>query len=465
MQLWSKITLGVLLALLVGTVLYFSTSGFEDKAVEQEDDSGDKGSLAAVLDSGSLRILTANNANSYYIYRSRPTGFEYDLARKFAEYLGVQLEVATPGWNGLVPSLQAGEGDLIAAGMTITEQREEKVAFSSPYMTVQQKLIHHKLVWGPKDVEALNGKEIHVRRNTSYHQRLKELQGNGVDVTIVLHDDIPTEELIRLVYEREIPFTVADSNIALLNRRYFPDIRIGIALEEEQFLGWAVAHENQELLARINTFLEEMEEQGGLGKIYERYYGAVEIFDYFDLKKFHERIESRLPKYADTIKEEAKKCGFDWRLIAAQVYQESHFNPKARSHTGVKGLMQVTLATAKEMGIDNRLDPQQSLKAGIRYLNKLYERFDEMKDRDQRLLFAMASYNIGYGHIRDAQKLAVEEGLDPRRWSSMEKVLPYLMQRKYYKKTTYGYARGREAMTYVERIRTYYDILKQKAKA
>ncbi|MDJ0621827.1 MAG: membrane-bound lytic murein transglycosylase MltF [Desulfocapsaceae bacterium] len=464
MQLRSKIILSVILVLVASMPLFFLIMGPGGEAVKRKIVFGKKDGLTAIIDSASLKILTANNGNSYYIYRSKPTGFEYDLARKFAEHLEVELEIITPGWNELIPSLKEGEGDIIAAGMTITEQREEEVAFSSPYMTVQQKLIHHKLVHGPKDIEDLSAKEIHVRRNTSYHQRLMELRENGVDITIVLHDDIPTEELIRLVHEREIPFTVADSNIALLNRRYFPDIRIGMALEEEQFLGWAVARENQELLARINTFLEEMEEHGGLGKIYEKYYGAVEVFDYFDLKKFHERIESRLPKYKATIKQESQKFGFDWRLIAAQVYQESHFNPKARSYTGVKGLMQVTLATAREMGIDNRLDPQQSLKAGIRYLNKLYERFDEIEDREQRLLFAMAGYNIGYGHIRDAQKLAVDEGLDPKRWSSMKKVLPYLMQRKYYKKTTYGYARGREALTYVERIRTYYDILKQKAK-
>ena len=199
-----------------------------------------------------------------------------------------------------------------------------------------------------------------------------------------------------------------------------------------------------------------------LGKLHGKYYGAVEVFDYFDLKKFHERIETRLPKYAPIIKEEAQKFGFDWRLIAAQVYQESHYNPRARSYTGVKGLMQVTLETAGEMGITNRLDPLQSLKAGIRYLHKLYLRFDDINNSEDRLNFALASYNIGYGHMRDAQGLALQKGLDPDKWSSMKEVLPYLMKRQYYRKTKYGYARGREAVTYVERIQTYYDILKQK---
>ena len=423
---------------------------------------GPQSSLEKILKSGTIRLLTDNNANSYYIYRSEPMGFEYELAHKFADYLGVKLQVVTPGWSELIPALRKGRGDFIGSGMTITAEREEVVDFSDPYLNVQQRIIHHKRVYGPNDLEDLNGQEIHVRRHTSYHSRLEELKKQGIDVNIVLHYNTPTEELIRMVAEREIDFTVADTNIALLNRRYFPDIDIGLAIAEEQSLGWAVASDNRELLEKINMFFQEMEEKGNLGKLYEKYYGAVESFDYFDLKMFHERIETRLPRYASIIKEESNKFGLDWRLVAALVYQESHFNPRARSYTGVKGLMQVTLETAKEMGISNRLDPLQSLRAGIRYLNKLYLRFDDIANDEERLYFAIASYNIGYGHVRDAQKIARQKGLDPHKWASMKHVLPYLTKRKYYKKTRYGYARGREAITYVERIRTYYDILKQK---
>lgn len=421
--------------------------------------------LTRITESGKIRLLTANNANSYYIYRGAAMGYEYELAHEFAEYLGVELEVVTPGWNNLIPFLTSSRGDFIGSGMTVTEEREKVIDFSDPYMDVQQKIIHHKLVYNPDSIESLAGKKIHVRRNTSYHARLMEIRRNGVDVEVVLHDNLPTEELIRMVAEREIAFTVADSNIALLNRRYFPDMRIGLSIQEKESLAWGVDRNSPALLAKINAFFRHAEKKGELAKIYEKYYRAIEIFDYFDVKKFHERLRTRLPQYAGTIQRESKKYGFDWRLIAALVYQESHFNPKARSYTGVKGLMQVTLTTAREMDIKNRLDPIQSLKAGIRYLHTMYERFDGIKDPDQRLYFAMASYNIGYGHIRDAQKLAAAEGLDEKKWSSMKTVLPYLMKREYYKKTRYGYARGREAMTYVARIRTYYDILKRKAKA
>lgn len=424
---------------------------------------GGKSSLARIEKSGKIRLLTDTNASTYYLYRSKPRGFEYELARKFADYLGVELEVVTPGWSELIPALRRGKGDFIGSGMTITEKRAEFVDFSDPYMSVQQRIIHHKREYGPDELEDLAGEEIHVRRQTSYHHRLEELKEQGLDVDIVLHYNIPTEKLLRMVAERDIEYTVADSNVAMLNRRYFPDIDIGMAIEEKESLGWAVTSGNNELLEKINTFFQEMEEKGELKELYRKYYGVAESFDYFDLKKFHERIETRLPRYVDTIKEESEKYGLDWRLVAAQVYQESHFNPRARSYTGVKGLMQVTLETAREMGIKNRLDPIQSLKAGIRYLNKLYLRFDDIENVEERLYFAMASYNIGYGHMRDAQKIAKKKGLDPHKWEAMKQVLPYLTKRKYYKKTRYGYARGKEAITYVERIRTYYDILKQKA--
>jgi membrane-bound lytic murein transglycosylase F len=147
------------------------------------------------------------------------------------------------------------------------------------------------------------------------------------------------------------------------------------------------------------------------------------------------------------------------------VYQESHFDPDAKSYTNVRGLMQVTQKTAKEMGIKNRRDPQQSIRAGIKYLALMYKRFEYIKDKSQRLLFALASYNIGYGHVKDAMGLAKENGHDPITWKGLKATLPLLAKAKYYNQTKYGYARGWEPVHYVERIQTYFDILKQKKAA
>ncbi|MCP4119449.1 MAG: membrane-bound lytic murein transglycosylase MltF [Desulfobacteraceae bacterium] len=421
--------------------------------------------LYKVKKAKTIRMITSVNANSYYIYQGTPMGFEYELAKAFADYLNLDLEVVTPGWNAMTRFLEQGWGDFIAAGLTITDDRKKVITFSDPYMTVQQKLIHHKLIFGVKSIDALAGKTIHVRRGTSYHAKLEQIKQSGVDITIVLHDNTPTDELIRMVADRQIKYTVADSNIALLNRRYYPDIVIGLDLEQEQPLAWAVKSKDPTLLAAMNQFLASPETKKIQKRLHKKYYSNLDAFDYFDLKKFHERIETRLPRYKDTIEREALKYGFDWRMIAAVVYQESHFNPWARSRTGVRGLMQVTMDTAKEMGISNRLNPEQSLKAGIQYLDKLYQRFDDIHDPHQRLLFALGSYNIGYGHIRDAQLIAQGKGWDKTRWHTMEKTLPLLTKKRYYQTTQYGYARGREPVHYVKQILTYYDILKQKPRA
>ena len=435
--------------------------------------------LYRIKKTGTLRMITARGVNSYEIYRGKPIGFEYEMAREFADYLNVRLEVVTPGWNRIYRSLEQDHGDFIAAGPGIIQNQyqdqkqnhdqsqnknQNKLhAFSDPYMTVQQKLIHHKLIYGLPNLEALAGQTIHVRRGTAYQKRLEQIRRDGINIGIVLHDNTPTEELIQMVADREIKYTVADVTIARLNRRYYPDIAIGLDISSEKPLGWAVRSNDPEFLSTVNDFLADIKNRGIQQKIHKKYYSNVEAFDYYDVKKFHQRIDTRLPDYQEFIQQECLKYGFDWRMIAAVVYQESHYNPQARSRTGVKGLMQVTLDTAKEMGISNRQHPEQSLKAGIQYLDKLYQRFDEIEDHHQRLLFALASYNIGYGHVRDAQGLAQNHGWNENRWASMEKALPMLTQVRYYRTVRYGYARGWEPVHYIKRILTYYDILRQKA--
>ena len=417
--------------------------------------------LEAIEDAGTITMITRNNANSYFIYRSRPMGFEYELAEAFCEHLDLELRIITPDWQKMFSALNEHRGDFIAANLTITPARQEEVDFSEPYMDVQQQVVVHRKNRHIDEIGDLDGRTVHVRAETTYEDRLEELnEQEGLMIGIVRHADMPTEELIRMVSKEEIEITVADSNIALLNRKYYPEIRIAFPIEEEQSLGWAVRKGNEELLGKINAFFDEIKKNGLYGKIYERYYGDVHIFDYVDLKKFHARIDSRLPRYKGIIQRAAEKHGFDWRLIAAVVYQESHFNPRARSFTGVKGLMQVTLTTAKEMGISNRLDPEQSVKAGVKYLKKMFSRWEDIPE-PHRMKFALASYNIGYGHVRDAQKLARKQGLDPKKWPSLEKTLPLLRLKRYYKQTKYGYARGTEPVRYVERITRYYDILRK----
>ena len=418
--------------------------------------------LKKIKSTDTLRILTDNNANCYYLYRGSPMGFEYDLAQSFAEYLDVNLKVITPEWNRMFSSLHNNKGDIIAANLTITDNRKEHVDFSKGHLTIRQHIIIHYNNRSIKSLSDLNGKKIHIRSGTSYHQRLNQLINDGLDIELILYKDLPTEEFIRMVANKEIEITVSDSHIARLNRRYYPQVRIGIPIEEEQQLAWAVEEGDDQLLTEINNFFNKIKENGEYIKIYEKYFANIEIFDYVDIIKFHQRIEKRLPQYKPIIKEQAKKYGFDWRLISAIIYQESHFNPRARSFTGVKGIMQVTLTTAREMGISNRLDPAQSIRGGVKYLKIIYKRFKNIQGMD-RMLFTLASYNIGYGHVRDAQKIARNKGLDATKWSVLKESLPLLRYRKYYQNTKYGYARGTEPVRYVNRILTYYDILRQRS--
>ncbi|MBU0972465.1 MAG: membrane-bound lytic murein transglycosylase MltF [Proteobacteria bacterium] len=420
------------------------------------------GTIERIRQTGKLRLITANASNTYSYYEGIPTGFEYDLAMEFAKYLNVELDIVTPGWNNLFAYLDQGMGDFIAAGLAITKERLESAAFSIPYMTIQQRIVHHNRVLAPKKIEDLKSKTFHIRRGTSYHSRLKMIKDSGIDLNYILHDNIATDELIAMVDKREIQFTIADSNIALLNQRYFPDIRIGIPIQEKESLAWAVRKDDAKMLVEINRFFLYANEQGILKRITAKYYENTEDFDVYELKKFHARIETRLPKYKRLIMEESEKYAFDWRLVAAIVYQESHFNPNAKSFTNVQGLMQLTHATAREMGISNRINPSQSIKAGIKYLNRMHQRFGYIEDDYQRMLFSLASYNIGYGHVMDALKIAEEKGLDLASWQTLKTTLPLLSKSRYFETTKHGYARGWEPIQYVERILTYFDILKQK---
>jgi len=329
-------------------------------------------------------------------------------------------------------------------------------------LPVQQMVITHKKNTDVRGLNDLGGKTIYVRGGTSYEERLRELKRRGLNITIKAEDDVPTEELIQAVEEGKIEVTMADSNVALLNRRYYPDIRIAFPIQKLQALGWAVKKGETALLDRINEFFGMIEKDGTFKAIYNRYYADVERFDRLDIKKFQQRIESRLPRYEKTIKKAAELYRFDWRLIAALIYQESQFRPWARSFSGVRGLMQLTLPTARDVGVENRLDPHQSIMGGVRYLRRLYSWPDEIPEPD-RLLMALAAYNVGKGHIQDARRLASDMHLDPNRWSSLEKTLPLLRELKYYKKSKFGYCRGTEPVDHVQQIMTYYDILKRQA--
>jgi membrane-bound lytic murein transglycosylase F len=417
--------------------------------------------LKRIQKTGEITVATRNTAHCYYLYRDQPLGFEYEMAQAFAEYLGVRLKVkVVDKWKDLVAALNDGSAAFIAASSPIIPKWQTQVAFSDGYMEVAQQIITHRKNSRIKTVEDLSGKTIDVRRGTAYQHRLVELKNQGIDLAIRLHDDLPTEELIQKVADGEINFTIANSNIILINQRSFPGAVSAGSINDHMQLGWAVNPESSELLERINTFLKVIKKNGKFDALYNKYYGDIQDFNYVDLKTFHKRVKTRLSRYSPFIKAAAKKHGFDWRLIAAQIYQESHLNPWAKSRAGAKGLMQIMPSTSKSLGVTDLFDPVQNINAGVQHLKDLYEHFDTANGKD-RLMISLAAYNIGQGHVEDARKLAKKRGLNPNKWDALAKTLPLLRFKKYYKNTTYGFCRGKEPLRYIKQIMIYYDVLRK----
>lgn len=417
--------------------------------------------LHKIKKAGRMTVITRNTPHCYYLYRDEPMGFEYELAKEFADYLGVELNIQiAESWESMIPLLNEGAGALIAAGMTITPRRQRQVSFSDGYMDIQQHLIAHRNSPKIKSLAELSGKKIHVRAATAYQERLEELQRQGIGLAIELHSDIPTEELIQQVSQGDIGLTVADSNIALLSRRHYPSAIMAHPISDQRHLGWAVHPQARQLKAKINLFFKIIKENGRFEEIYNKYYGDITSFDYVDLKAFHRSIKDKLSRYSPFIKAAAKKYGFDWRLIAAQIYQESHLNPQAKSRAGARGLMQLLPSTADSQDVNDIYNPVENINGGVGYLRKLYDRFDQA-DASNRMLIALAAYNVGQGHIQDARDLAVKKNLDPDLWESLAQTLPLLRYRKYYKDAKYGYCRGTEPVRYIKQILIYYDILKR----
>ena len=419
--------------------------------------------LDNIIKTGKIKVITRNNSHCYYIYRDQPMGFEYDLVNAFADYLGVKLEIIiAEQWDEMIPALMDEEGELIAASMTITPKRKEQVAFSNGYMAIQQYIVVHRDNTGIKKAEDLAGKTVHVRKGTSYQERLEALKKDGIDLTIELQDNTPTEELIQQVAKKTVEVTVADENIALLNRRYYPKAILAGPITESEQLGWALNINAHKLLERVNKFFNTINKNGKFAEIYNKYYAHIDLFDYVDLRTYHRRLITRLPLYSSIIQKAAKKHDLDWRLIASQIYQESHFNPEAISYAEAHGLMQLSKSTAESLGVEDIFDPEQNINAGVQHLRNLYDYFNEADGLD-RLLIALAAYNVGQGHMLDARNLARKMQMDPDKWSSLVITLPLLSFHKYYNNARYGYCRGKEPINYVKQIMIYYDILKRRS--
>ncbi len=416
--------------------------------------------LEQVQNSGELRVLTRNAPTSYYDAPNGPTGLEYDLTKLFAQHLGVKLKLHTPdSLNTILNDIANGNADIAAAGLTITEERKKQVTFSIPYQHITQQLIYKSGNTRPKNIFDAKG-HLEVMANSSHVERLKILKAKNQNLEWYESNDEDGLELMHLVAEELIDYTIGDSNEIALNMRFFPSIRVAFNVSKPQPLAWAFPNSTDtSLYDEANKFILALQKSGELDSIIRRNYGHVDNYDYTGTKTFLRHVNKRLPRYKNLFESAANVNDLDWRLLAAVAYQESHWNQHAVSPTGVRGIMMLTRVTAKHLGIQKRTDPTQSIDGGALYIRKLLNKIPADIPEPDRTWMALASYNVGYGHVRDAQIITKKRGGNPKKWIDVKENLPLLRKRRWYKKTRYGYARGTEPVRYVENIRSYYDIL------
>ena len=420
-----------------------------------------KNLLEQVKDSGELRVLTRNAATTYYIGPHGPTGPEYDLIQAFADHLGVSVNlIVEDNLQNILDKVANGDVHIAAAGLTVTEERQKFVRFTPAYQNITQQVVYRQGNGKPRSINALGEGFLEVLANSSHAERLMQLQQDHPELNWNETDDMSSSELITMVVEEVIDYTVADSNDVSLMRRYHPEVRVAFDISEEQQLAWAIPKTNDDSLFQAAVeFLDAFKKSGELDTMLARHYGHIRNYDYAGTPTYRRHIMGRLPAYTDHFKAAAEANELDWRLLAAVAYQESHWNPLAVSPTGVKGIMMLTKVTAAELGVKERTDPIESIQGGARYLKTLFDKFTDLPEPD-RTWFALAAYNVGYGHVKDAQWLTQKSGGDPTEWTDVKQKLPLLSKRKWYRQTRHGYARGHEPVKYVENIRSYYDILR-----
>ena len=416
--------------------------------------------LEQIKTAGELRVATTNSPTTYYFGPDGRTGFEYELARRFANQLGVSLKLVIPPTAAVLPLVTRGKAHIAAAGITVTNERKDTLRFGPTYKIVTQQLVYRRGSPKPRTVADLASRRIEVLVGSSYSERLRELHTDDHQLTWSEREDSDIEELLEAVWEQTIDHTVADSHILAQLRRLYPELAPAFDISQPQALAWAMAKsEDESLIDAVTAFFSQLRSAGELERLSDRYFGSGTSFDYVNARAFLRQADARLPTYRAAFERAAVDYELDWQLLAALAYQESHWDPLARSPTGVRGMMMLTRATAKRLGVENRLDASASIDGGSRYLRDMRKRLPARIPEPDRTWLALASYNVGPGHLEDARVLTDRQGGNPDRWIDVRERLPLLTRKQWYSQTRYGYARGAEPVRFVRNIRRYYDVL------
>lgn len=474
-----------IIALFIATIL-LGPSCTADKAETNEDPQNEDNApnvsidLSQILERDTLNAITAYSSTTYFIYRGKRMGYEYDLLKRLADHLDVELNMKlSKNLDELFTMLNNGEGDVIAYNLTVTPERKKRVDFTVPHNYVKQVLVQRKpnkwrymrasqldrkLLRDPVNLE---GDTVYIRRNSAYYERMKNLKDEiSGDIHLVeAEPDVETEELIKRVAEGKIDYTVADDNIARINQTYYNNIDVKTKLSFSQKIAWAVRKNAPKLLDTLNHWISNIKGTRDYNVLYNKYYKNRKASQRRRRSAFFTATTNQLSEYDPLFKKYSEKLPYDWLLLAALSFQESRFNPRTTSWAGAKGLMQLMPNTAAQYGITNLYQPQQSVKAGTKYIQWLEESIwrKRINDKDQRKRFVLASYNAGPGHVLDARRLTKKYDGNPNKWENVSEFLLKKSSPEYYNDEVvkYGYCRGEEPYKYVKQIMTRYRHYRQ----
>jgi membrane-bound lytic murein transglycosylase F len=433
--------------------------------------------LDSIRKRGKLIAVTDFNSTNYFIYKGEPMGFNYELLKSFSDYIGIDLEIVSE--NNLDKAfnmLKTGNADLMAVGLTVTSARKEDIAFTDPIDETRQVLVQKKpRNWRSMTADAVDRKlirnqkglvktTVYVQAGSSHVEQLKVLAAELGDSINVIAVPYETEKLISHVASGEIDYTVCDENVALVNSTYFPDIDVSTPVSFPQSIAWGVRKTDSDaLLNELNRWIDNYRQTGSYALLYAKYFKnsrSLQIVnsDYYALNT------GKVSRYDEMIKRYSVSIDWDWRLLASLICQESHFSPDVESGAGAYGLMQIMPDTGERFGIDITASPENNMRAGIRYINKLHAIFDpKIPDEKERINFILAAYNAGPGHVLDAMKLAEKNGMDPTKWDGNVAVwLLKKSQPKYYNDVVVknGYFKGKESVAFVSEILNRYGHYK-----
>lgn len=433
--------------------------------------------LEEILTAGKIRVVTNYNSTNYFVYKGQPMGYQFELLQEFATFIGVKLEVTVN--NDLqtnFEALQNGLVDIIASNLPVMRESEDYIAYTAPHSFSRQVLVqqayssdqkgsnniqYNTLIRNQLD---LAGKSIYVQKGSAYVQRLRNLANEiGDSIHIVEIPDYEVEQLVELVAAGEIPYTVCDENLAIVNLNFYPNLDVETPVSFPQKQAWAVNKNAPELLNAINNWMVSFTQTPRYQRIYQKYFLNKRSIHLVDAG-FHSIKGGQVSVYDELIKEESQRFDMDWRLIASIIYQESRFIPDAESWAGALGLMQLMPETAERFGVQSITSPRDNIRGGMQLLQWLDERLAlRVEDSNERLKFVLAAYNVGIGHVLDAMKLAEKYGMNPTIWNdNVDFFLLHKSDPKYYNDPVveFGYCRGEEPYQYVREILERYDHYK-----